>query len=203
MTALVHDPPAHAEMPQMHEEPRFVASLDLVALPSAISVTRLFISDTLYRWRWRAMFIEPELEAVAAELVALAVKATGPKEGTRWADINQLNPIKLRLLGFERHIGIEVADTGRKMLTPPEDVDLRDDTGPGLIDARSRTWGSYPTPRGRVLWADFAVYERTTAGLPVRPRRPSPHPRASRIAPASQPTTADLLSRLLDGLRRL
>jgi hypothetical protein len=185
----------------MREEPRFIASLDLVALPSAISVSRLFISDTLYRWQ--AMLIEPELEAVAAELVGLAVKATGPKEGTRWADIHQLNPIKLRLLGFERHIGIEVADTGRQMLALPDGVELGNDSGLGLIDARSRTWGSYPTPRGRVLWADFTVYERSMAGLPMRPRRPSPHPRPSTAAPASEPSTADLLSRLLDGLRRL
>jgi hypothetical protein len=201
MTAVIHDQPALAAVPQMREEPRFMASLDLVALPSAITVARLFISDTLHRWH--AMFIEPDMEAVAAELVTFAVEATGPDEGTRWTAITELNPIKLRLLGFPWHIGIEVADTSTKMLAVPADVELPTVSGLGLVDARSRAWGSYPTPRGRVLWADFAVYERTAAGLPVRQRRPSPYPRTSANPPEHEPTTADLLSRLLDGLRRL
>jgi hypothetical protein len=197
MTAALQDPPAQAAVPQMREEPRFMASLDLVALPNAISVTRLFIADTLYRWH--AMFVEPEMEAVAAELVALAVKATGPKEGTRWTAIDKLSPIKLRMLGFQRHIGIEVADTGKRMLVRPDNVELPVGSGLGLVDARSRAWGSYPTPRGRVMWADFAVYERTAAGLPVR----MPRLQASTGTLQHETATSELLSRLLDGLKKL
>lgn len=201
MTAVTHDWFTQAEVPQRREEPRFMTSLDLVALPSAVSVTRLFVSDTLHRWQ--ALFVEPEMEVVAAELVALAVEATGPRAGTRWMAIDNLNPIKLRLLGFQWHIGIEVADTSTTPLTWPEEANLRSDIGLGLVDARSRKWGSYPTPRGRVMWADFAVYERTRAGLPVRQRRPSPYPGASASSSAPEPPTADLLSRLLEGLQRL
>ncbi|MFL6140957.1 MAG: hypothetical protein ACJ72N_03665 [Labedaea sp.] len=157
MTAAIHDQPAVAAVPDMCQELRYLASLDLVALPSAITVARLFVSATLHRWH--AGFIESEVEEVIAELVTLAVIATGPKEGKRWAASTELKPIKLRLLGFERHIGIEVADTSTTMLVVPEDGEPRGDGGSNLVNARSRAWGSYPTPRGRVMWADFALYE--------------------------------------------
>ncbi|MEV6908330.1 hypothetical protein [Amycolatopsis sp. NPDC051071] len=73
----------------MREEPRFHASLDLVALPTAVPVARMFIADTLHRWH--ALFIEEHMEAVAAELVSLAVAATGPAAGTSWSDLTELN----------------------------------------------------------------------------------------------------------------
>ncbi|WP_409184908.1 hypothetical protein F9C11_11865 [Amycolatopsis sp. VS8301801F10] len=60
----------------MREQPRFTAELGLVALPTAVPVVRMFVADTLRRWR--AMFIEPDMEDVAAELVTLSVQATGP-----------------------------------------------------------------------------------------------------------------------------
>jgi hypothetical protein len=50
------------------------------------------------------------MEAVAVELVTLSVEATKPREGTSWQSITELNPIKLRLLGYQRHIVFEVTD---------------------------------------------------------------------------------------------
>ncbi|UOZ10188.1 hypothetical protein [Amycolatopsis sp. WQ 127309] len=105
MTAIVQtsgELPIEAEVPRMRERPRFSAALDLVALPTAVTVARMFVSDALRRWG--AMFIEPDMEEVAAELVALSVAATGPAEGASWTDIIELNPITLRLLGYQRHI---------------------------------------------------------------------------------------------------
>lgn len=59
MSALVQvsgDLPGHVEVSRMREEPLFADVLDLVALPSAVSVARMFIADTLRRWH--VLFIE-------------------------------------------------------------------------------------------------------------------------------------------------
>lgn len=93
------DVPVQADVPRMREEPRFLDTLDLVAMPTAVTVARMFVSSTLSRWH--ALFIEDYMTAVAVELVSLAVEATGP--GTK--------PITLRMLGYQRHIVFEVTDT--------------------------------------------------------------------------------------------
>lgn len=192
MTAENQRPPVDTDGQRAHEAPRSIATIDLVALPNAISLARVFVTDTLHRWS--ATAIEPDLLAVATELLALSVNATGPPEGTRWRDIQGLNPITLSLLGFQAHIGIEVADTGKKMVALPDNIEPRADSGLDLIAARSRSWGSYPTLNGRVLWADFAVDAGTAAGS----HQLTPYPRTASTAPASEPTTSDLLRALLD-----
>ncbi|WP_146073553.1 ATP-binding protein [Amycolatopsis sp. CA-126428] len=188
--------PLQAEIPRMREQPRFEASLDLVALPTAVPVARMFIADTLRRWH--ALFIEEHMEAVAVELVSLAVAATGPVEGTSWSALTELKPIRLRLLGYQRHIVFEVIDTD------PEPLELADDapsgSGFGLICALASRWGSTITPRGRVNWAELAVYQRTAAGLPRRPSTPSPEPLASTV---ETPYDHDILQRIHEGLERL
>jgi len=92
------DLPTHAEVPRMREEPRFIDNLELVALPMAVPVARMFIFDTLKRWR--ALFIEDYMAAVAVELVTLSVEQTGESKVP--------NPITLRMLGYQRHIVFEV-----------------------------------------------------------------------------------------------
>lgn len=184
----------------MREEPRFTDTLSLVALPTAVAVTRLFVADTLHRWH--AMFIEPDMEAIASELVAVSVEATGPPEGTSWTNITGLRSVTLRLLGFERHIVVEVADEHDEPLTIPEGTELPGSSGVMLVDARARRWGSRLTTWGRVMWAELDVYERSAAGLPRRPVMPSPHPRASSSLEHTV-LALDLLQRVRDGLHRL
>jgi hypothetical protein len=191
--------PVQAEVPRIREEPRFLDSLDLVALPTAVAVARLFVADTLRRWH--ALFIEDHMEAVAVELVSFSVEATRPAEATSWSDVTELNPITLRMLGYQRHIVFEVTDAHPGALEHPEDVVLPEDSGLGLVDALASRWGSVLAPRGRVIWAELAVYERTDAGLPQRPLKPSPTPRGT-----NQPMPQhdrDLLRRVRDGLERL
>lgn len=191
-----HVLPAHAEVPRMREEPRFADSLDLVELPTAVAVARLFVAGTLRKWH--ARFVEPDMEAVTAELVALAVADTGPIAGTSWTDIHRLSSIQLRLLGYQRRIVIEVADEHREALVLPDDSALSEGSGLGLVDARAQRWDSYLTLRGRVVWAELAVYERTSAGLPRRTSRPPQTSSSSLVAHAP-----DFLQRVRDGLERL
>jgi hypothetical protein len=203
MSALMHvsdDLPVQAEVPQMREEPRFVDTLDLVALPSAVAVARLFIADTLRRWD--ALFIEEHMEAVGVELVTLSVTATRPAEGTPWQEITELKPIKLRMLGYRRHIIFEVTDAGDEALDLPLDRYVDESSGLGLVDVLANRWGSSVTPRGRVNWAEIAVYERTEAGLPKRERRPSPWSRGSTLQPAPV-LDRELLQRIRDGIERI
>ncbi|HEV7979809.1 hypothetical protein [Amycolatopsis sp.] len=183
----------------MREEPRFHDSLDLVALPTAIPVARMFIADTLRRWH--ALFIEDHMEAVAVELVTLSIDATGPAEETSWSDITELNPIRLRMLGYQRHIVFEVTDAHPEALALADNVELPPDSGLGLVDALASNWGSSVAPRGRVIWAELAVYERTEVGLPYRPRKPSPKPPHRPLT--TPPRDLDFLARVRDGLERL
>lgn len=202
MSALVQvvDLPVQAEVPRMREQPRFVDTLDLVALPSAVAVARMFIADTLRRWD--ALFIEEHMETVGVELVTLSVNATRPAEGTSWQDITELKPVKLRMLGYQRHIVFEVTDAGKEALVLPMDRYVDESSGLGLVDALASRWGSSVTPRGRVTWAELAVYERTEAGLPKRDRKPSPSPQRSTAQPAPI-VDNDLLQRIRDGIERI
>jgi len=203
MSALVDvrdDLSVQVEVPRMREEPRFVDALDLVALPSAVTVARLFIADTLRRWH--ALFIEEHMETVGIELVTLSVEATKPREGTSWQGITELKPIHLRMLGYQRHIVFEVTDKGDEALVLPIDRYVNESSGLGLVDALAHRWGSSVTPRGRVNWSELAVYERTEAGLPKRDRRPSPWSRGSTGAPA--PVLDDeLLQRIRGGIEHI
>jgi hypothetical protein len=89
------------------DRPLLQASIGLVALPSAVTVAWLFVASTLRRWG--AMSIEPQMRSVAADLVGRAVDETGPGS-VNWAEIRELNPITVNLVGYSRHILIKVAD---------------------------------------------------------------------------------------------
>ncbi len=182
----------------MPEQPRYADSLHLVALSTAVPVARLFVAATLRRWK--ARFIAPDMESIAGALVAISVTHTGPTEGTSWTDITELRSIKLRLLGYAKNLVLEVIDEHGEALVIPEATELPEDSGLGLIDARAGRWGSYLTPRGRLTWAELAVFECTAAGLPVRTRRPLPW-RSS--TPTLARDDADLLRRVRDGLEHL
>jgi hypothetical protein len=164
---------------QLRERPRLQASINLVALPSAVTVARLFVASTLRRWG--ALFIEPEMASVATELVATAIDETGP--GTvDWAEIRVLNPITVNLVGYPRHILIEVADVHPYETPAPGGIGIEKGLGHPVVDAPSRR-GAYPAPWGRVVWAEFAVRERTEAGTPQRVHKLPPN---LRTTPRSQ-----------------
>ncbi|SDP98490.1 ATP-binding protein [Lentzea jiangxiensis] len=176
----------------MREKPRFIDSLELVALPTAVAVARMFISDTLKRWQ--ALFIEDYVAAVAVELVTLSVEQTGG------AKVPSL--IILRMLGYRRHIVFEVTDLHDEALQLSAEADVPEGRGLGLVDAFADRWGSFISPRGRVNWAELAVYGRTAAGLPLRD--PQPIPELSNVPDKPALTgDLDLIRRILDGLNKL
>lgn len=182
--------------------PRFARSIDFAALPSAISCTRLFVASTLERWG--ARFIEADAELLAVELVRHSVEACGVMdEDVRLSELDHLNVIHVRLLGFARTIGIEVWDNADEPARRPRHDQEGELHGLGLVDGRANNWGSSVTPEGRVMWAELDVYERTSAGLPIRSRRPTRHPRPPESAGDHPSKDPDFLRRVRDGLEGL
>ncbi len=141
--------------------PRFHDGLRLIATRSAISCSRLFVASTLGKWGARVVIDDAVL--LVDELVTAAVNATGiPDERVRWTELPRIEYITVRLLGLEASIRIEVWDSA------PNPPLLPDDASSPIKR------GCYPTPRGKVVWAE----------LPVLPQRRKSSP--SSRAPAEQ-----------------
>lgn len=191
--------PAMPPLPR--PEPRFTRSIDFAALPTAIPCTRLFVASTLRRWG--ARFLEAAAEQLAVELVRHSVATCGViNEDVRLSELEDLTVIRLRLLGFERSIGIEVWDSATEPVQLRKHGQQNELHGLALVDARAKDWGSAVTSRGRVVWAELEVYERTAAGLPQRAPRPSAWVRSETNGPAAQ-HDLNFLSRVRKGLEAL
>ncbi|MEV6241057.1 ATP-binding protein [Lentzea sp. NPDC051838] len=183
-----------AAVPAKPERPRFRRELGLVALPTAITVARIFVNDTLRQWD--ALFIEDHIARLAVELVELSIRDTGP------TDERPTGRIRLQMLGYERHIVFEVTDSAKELLVLDLAHTVPEGEGLGLIDAVADRWGSFMAPRGRVNWAEIAVYGRTKAGLPVRDPRPPAWSPPPSDEPAETPGD-DFLRRVYDRLKEL
>lgn len=198
--------PPPTEVPAMllppRAEARFVRSIDFAALPTAVPCTRLFVASTL--GRWGARFLEADAEVLAVELVRHSVQTCGVMDDdVRLYELDHLNVIQVRLLGFARTIGIEVWDSAEEPATLPEHYREGEFCGLALVDARAKDWGSVITPQGRVMWAELGVYDRTSAGLPIRTPKPTPYPRTPANTEDQPPRDVDFLRRLRDGLEGL
>lgn len=186
----------------MYEEPRREASVGLVALPTAVSVGRMFVANTLHRWRTRS--IEERMQRITAELVGLSVQATGPAERITWTGIQELSSIHLRMLGFEDRIIIEVVDSHHEPLFLAEDDAGPEDRGLPLVDALAARWGSFIDPvRGRVMWAAIALHKLTNRGLPKRVPTKPVLPPPTEQPPTELRTDLEAMRRVVEGLRRL
>lgn len=182
--------------------PRFIRSITFAALPTAISCTRLFVASTLRHWG--ARFLEADAELLAVELVRHSVQTCGVMdEHVRLYELNDVNVIHVRLLGFERSIGIEVWDNVPEAARLPAHDPDQGLHGLALVDARAKNWGSAVTPHGRVAWAELDLYDCTSAGLPIRISKSSPHPRLADSAADRLPQDTDFLRRVRDALESL
>lgn len=186
--------PDQASVPAQPERPRFRSELGLVALPTAITMARIFVNDTLRQWD--ALFIEDHIARLAVELVELSIQDTGP------TDTRPTGRIRLQMLGYERHIVFEVTDSAKEPLVLGAEHSVPEGEGLGLIDAVADRWGSFMAPRGRVNWAEIAVYGRTKAGLPLRDPKPPVWSPPSGRRPATI-VDHDFLRRVRDGLEQL
>ncbi|HEX3783090.1 MAG TPA: hypothetical protein VHX38_25770 [Pseudonocardiaceae bacterium] len=145
----------------MRDKPRLFDDLDLVALPTAVSCARMFAESTLTKWG-ASPFVVADALVVAQELVTLAVQDTGVADDTiRWSELDHLNRIVVRLLGFARHVVIEVWDAALEPAALPDEGLGKLPAGLHLVDVTANQWGSVASPQGRLTWAEIAVYDRT------------------------------------------
>lgn len=170
MTALRHE--EIDRQSGIDPQPRFSDQLDLAALRTAVSCSRLFTECTLDKWGMSSIVGNALL--VVTELVTNAVKATGiTDEHPQWSELGHLNLIRVRLVGLNDSLVIEIWDSDPY---PPAhaDTDLDEDTSHSLqlIERLTSRWDSYPVPQGKVVWAELPLYPRTPHGRPVHiPRR--------------------------------
>lgn len=157
MTALqpVESFPAR---PAMAERPRLFDDLGLVALPTAVSCARLFAQYTLSNWQVPAVVVA-DAAAIMGELVALSVQETGVSDAeVRWSELGYLNRIVVRLLGFSRHVVIEVWDVATEPGRIAEPPPAGEPQGLALVDVVATRWASTASPQGRLTWAAVDVY---------------------------------------------
>ncbi|ANH95368.1 hypothetical protein A8713_10750 [Streptomyces sp. SAT1] len=171
--------------------------LNLAAVGSAVSVSRHFIRLSLSKWHARS--IEGDAALVVSELVTNAVKVTGVLDRQpTWMEMETLSLVTVRLVGLDTSVVIEVWDTSQKMpvLQKPDD-DTEGGRGLLLVEETAKDWGSYRTPRGKLVWAEIPVPEATPATLPQRRKS-----ERSSVRPAAR---ADpwLLGSLLVGLQTI
>ncbi|MGH3696961.1 MAG: hypothetical protein ACRDRX_23780 [Pseudonocardiaceae bacterium] len=176
----------------MPETPRFADSVTLAATRAAIGCAQMFVSHTLYHWN--ARFAEDDALLAVTELVTNAPKATGVMdEHPRWWDLGHLNLIKMRLLGMDASIVIEVWDS--------------DPEPPGLMDPR---WHCLQLRSGgTIVRCELAFHRRSRImpgqtqeqRLPLPRRNPRPSPGPTR--PTATERDPELLRRVIDGLMKL
>ncbi|MEV0262142.1 ATP-binding protein [Streptomyces sp. NPDC050617] len=147
--------------------------------------------------KWHAHSIEGDATLVVSELVTNAVKATGVLDRRpTWLELETLNLVTVRLVGLDTSVVIEVWDTSKEMpvLQKPDDI-TEGGRGLLLVQETTKRWGSYRTPRGKLVWAEITVPEATPAVLP--------HRRRSERSDAGPTARADpwLLRRVLVGLQ--
>lgn len=181
----------------MYEKPRLFDDLGLVALPTAVNCARLFTKYTFDKWDVPAIVVADAL-MIVGELVALAVQDTGVSSDVPWSELDHLNSVVVRLLGFRRHVVIEVWDAATEPGSVPDEPTDEDPRGLDLVDVVARRWASTASPRGRLTWAEIAVYDHTESGLQIR-RRTS----AAKRAPVEYEEDPELLRRVRDGLKGL
>jgi hypothetical protein len=195
MTAALLPVETNPERPEMRDRPRLFDDLGLVALPTAVSCARMFAEYTLTKWG-ASTFVVADALVIIGELVTLSVQDTGVADDTvRWSELEQLNRVVVRFLGFARHVVIEVWDTAPEPAVLPDDGLGKLPTGLHLVDVTANKWGSIASPQGRLTWAEIAVYDRTESGLPIRRRQPRSQP----VTPAPL-LDEEVLRRVREGL---
>lgn len=180
-----------------------VSRLHLVAVPSAVSVSREFVHQTLRHWKLDDYAADAAL--MMSELVSNAVKAMGFKDRQphQW-EVTAHHVIAVQLRAIGDVLFIEVWDG-----SPDEPVkqtvtaDAEGGRGLHLVEALSKKWGIYRPPAGgKIVWAmkvltmlPSPALDGSTLQLRVPDAlRPKP-------GPAKEQASIALMQRVLDGLR--
>lgn len=95
---------------------------------------------------WRIPEVSDPAVLAVSELVGNAARAGG-------------TDVRLCLSWTPRRLRVEVCDAVPGTLTAPRRVEAGKESGRGLwlVSQSATRWGSQPTPRGKCVWAEFAL----------------------------------------------
>ncbi|SCD47596.1 Anti-sigma regulatory factor (Ser/Thr protein kinase) [Streptomyces sp. BpilaLS-43] len=180
----------------------YATHLRLAAVPSAVSCSRMFIRQTLQRWKVPD-YIDDVAELVVSELVTNAVKMTGITDPQpKWTAVKAEHVIGVQLRIIDARLYVEVWDrsTDAPVKKDPDD-DAEGGRGLLLIEAMAERWDVYrPQSGGKVVWAEVLLTEPPNPPpLPAVPVR-VPGETKPRGGPAKDAATTALMQRVLDGL---
>jgi anti-sigma regulatory factor (Ser/Thr protein kinase) len=194
------EPPAkqHRERPVVPTGPPVVVTLDLAAVPTAVSCSRIFVRHALTQWGMKAL--QDTAELVISELVTNAVEAVGITEGgPSWAELAEVQLVQVRVLVLPGRICLQVWDASQEAPQPTtaEPIDEAE-SGRGLFivgTLSARNGHFLLRSGGKVVWAELVL---ETGAQPLR-QRTAVRRTAIRL-PNADP---DLLRRELARLKRL
>ncbi len=125
------------------------STLELAALPTAVSCGRLHAKQML--WEWKLDYLADDTAMLVSELLTNAVQASQSSHGP--------GLVALRLVNNRERLLIEVWDQNPADPRPRE-VDDESESGRGftVIDAISHQWGfRRVSARLKVVWCELVV----------------------------------------------
>ncbi|WP_330266277.1 ATP-binding protein [Streptomyces griseorubiginosus] len=193
-------------MTEGQEAPRhcnwvYTSSLQLAAVPSAVSCSRMLVRLTLTRWKL-ADYVETA-ELVMSELVTNAVRATGllDPEPQTWK-IKEEHVIGVQLRAIGTSLVLDVWDrSSDQPVARSSDDDAEGGRGLLLVGATCKQWDFFrPHAGGKIVWAELEL-DRTAkppplSTMPVRIPGATKPPRG----PVHTMAEEALLQRFLDAL---
>ena len=180
------------------------SSLELGALPTAVSCARLHARHLV--WEWGLDGLAETAELLVSELVTNAVQAiVGQEDHTA---------VRLQLFGDSTRVRIEVWDADPRPPAPRDSgedgiPDLEAEGGRGLflVAALSACWDWYLTqePSGKVVWCEFEAERPELSEVGGQPASLLPRRirRRVQVRPVVVMNDPDILRRIRDGLRDL
>jgi len=179
----------------------YTSSLQLAAVPSAASYSRIFVRLTLPRWKL-ADYVETA-ELVVSELVTNAVQATGltdPEPKSWEIAAEHVIGVQLRATGTSLVLDVWDGSSDVPVVKNPDD-DAEGGRGLLLIGAMAKQWDVFrPHAGGKIVWAelelDRAAKPPPLTTMPVRIPGATKPPRG----PVHTMAEEALLQRFLDAL---
>ncbi|MFM9590279.1 ATP-binding protein [Streptomyces scabiei] len=179
----------------------YTNSLQLAAVPTAASCSRMFVRLTLTRWKL-ADYVEAA-ELVVSELVTNAVQATGltdPEPKSWEITAEHVIGVQLRATGTSLVLDVWDRNSEAPVAKNPGD-DAEGGRGLLLIGALAKQWDVFrPQAGGKIVWAelelDRAAKPPPLTTMPVRIPGATKPPRG----PVHTMAEEALLQRFLDAL---
>lgn len=180
-----------------------VSSIRLVAVLTAVSLSREFVRQTLAAWQLADQISSAKL--VVSELVTNAVKMTGitdPKPTWNMVKAHHVIGVQLRLVDTSLYVEVWDRGDGSPEISE-QSPDAEGGRGLFIVESLSERWDIYrPAAGGKVVWSELRLPAGTNKPL-LAERLPQRDPGAHGPMAGEVLELVDmaLMQRVLDGLR--